>query len=83
VFEFPWGGVISKADLKSTWCGIEVRYKWTTYILWKFTVGIYQISIFLHAPRSPKVEPLLAWGSWHNGVVWKIATSGSNTSEAV
>jgi hypothetical protein len=22
-----WGGVISKADLKSTWCGIEVRYK--------------------------------------------------------
>jgi len=27
VFEFPWGGVVSRADLKSTWCGIEVRYK--------------------------------------------------------
>lgn len=27
VFEFPWGGVVSKVDLKSTWCGIEVRYK--------------------------------------------------------
>ncbi len=27
VFEFPWGGVVSKADLKSTWCGIEVRYE--------------------------------------------------------
>lgn len=26
VFEFPWGGVVSRADLKSTWCGIEVRY---------------------------------------------------------
>lgn len=27
VFEFPWGGVVSKADLKSTWCGIEIRYR--------------------------------------------------------
>jgi hypothetical protein len=27
VFDFPWGGVFSRADLKSTWCGIEVRYK--------------------------------------------------------
>lgn len=27
VFDFPWGGVISRADLKSTWCGIEIRYK--------------------------------------------------------
>jgi len=27
VFDFPWGGIISRADLKSTWCGIEVRYK--------------------------------------------------------
>lgn len=27
VFEFPWGGVVSRADLKSTWCGIEVGYK--------------------------------------------------------
>lgn len=27
VFEFPWGGVVSRADLKSTWCGIEVQYK--------------------------------------------------------
>lgn len=27
VFEFSWGGVISRADLKSTWCGIEVWYK--------------------------------------------------------
>lgn len=27
VFEFPWGCVVSRADLKSTWCGIEVRYK--------------------------------------------------------
>jgi len=27
VFDFPWGGVISRADLKSTWCGVEVRYK--------------------------------------------------------
>lgn len=27
VFEFPWGGVVSRADLKSTWCGIEVWYK--------------------------------------------------------
>jgi hypothetical protein len=27
VFDFPWGGVVSRADLKSTWCGIEVRYK--------------------------------------------------------
>ena len=27
VFEFPWGGLVSKADLKSTWCGIEIRYK--------------------------------------------------------
>lgn len=27
VFEFPWGGIVSRADLKSTWCGIEVRYK--------------------------------------------------------
>lgn len=27
VFEFPWGGVVSRADLKSTWCGIEITYK--------------------------------------------------------
>jgi hypothetical protein len=27
VFDFPWGGVVSRADLKSTWCGVEVRYK--------------------------------------------------------
>jgi hypothetical protein len=27
VFEFPWGGAVSRADLKSTWCGIEVWYK--------------------------------------------------------
>ncbi len=27
VFEFPWGGLVSRADLKSTWCGIEVWYK--------------------------------------------------------
>lgn len=27
VFEFPWGGVVSRADLKSTWSGIEVWYK--------------------------------------------------------
>jgi hypothetical protein len=27
VFDFHWGGVVSRADLKSTWCGIEVRYK--------------------------------------------------------
>jgi len=27
VFDFPWSGVVSRADLKSTWCGIEVRYK--------------------------------------------------------
>jgi len=27
VFEFPWGAVVSRADLKSSWCGIEVRYK--------------------------------------------------------
>lgn len=27
VFEFDWGGLIARADLKSTWCGIEVRYK--------------------------------------------------------
>lgn len=27
VFDFPWGGVVSRADLKSTWCGIEVWYK--------------------------------------------------------
>jgi len=27
VFDFPWGGVVSRADLKSIWCGIEVRYK--------------------------------------------------------
>jgi len=27
VFEFPWGGVVSRADLKSSWCGVEVRYK--------------------------------------------------------
>lgn len=27
VFEFPWGGIVSRADLNSTWCGIEVRYK--------------------------------------------------------
>ena len=31
VFDFPWGGIVSRADLKSTWCGVEVRYKeaWT------------------------------------------------------
>lgn len=27
VFEFVWGGIVSRADLKSTWCGIEIRYK--------------------------------------------------------
>jgi hypothetical protein len=27
VFEFSWGGVVSRADLKSTWCGIEIWYK--------------------------------------------------------
>ena len=27
VFAFPWGGIVSRADLKSTWYGIEVRYK--------------------------------------------------------
>jgi len=27
VFDFSWGGVVSRADLKSTWCGIEIRYK--------------------------------------------------------
>ncbi|WP_440963736.1 hypothetical protein ACL58G_26910 [Massilia sp. GER05] len=27
VFEFPWGGIVSRADLKSTWCGIVVWYK--------------------------------------------------------
>lgn len=27
VFDFAWGGVVSRADLRSTWCGIEVRYK--------------------------------------------------------
>lgn len=27
IFEFPWGGIVSRADLKSTWCGIEVWYK--------------------------------------------------------
>ena len=27
VFEFPWGGIVSRADQKSTWCGIEVWYK--------------------------------------------------------
>ena len=27
VFEFPWGGVVSRADQKSAWCGIEVWYK--------------------------------------------------------
>lgn len=27
VFEFPWGGIVSRADLKSTWCSIEIRYK--------------------------------------------------------
>ena len=26
VFAFPWGAVIARADLKSTWCGIELRY---------------------------------------------------------
>jgi hypothetical protein len=26
VFEFPWGGVISRADQKSSWSGIEVKY---------------------------------------------------------
>ena len=25
VFDFPWGGVVSRADLKATWCGIEVH----------------------------------------------------------
>lgn len=27
VFDFSWGGIISRADLKSTWSGIEIRYK--------------------------------------------------------
>lgn len=27
VFDFPWGGVVARADLKSTWCGIEVWYQ--------------------------------------------------------
>ena len=27
VFEFAWGGVFSRADLRSIWCGIEIRYK--------------------------------------------------------
>lgn len=27
VFEFVWGGVVARADLKSTWCGIEIWYK--------------------------------------------------------
>lgn len=27
MFELPWGAVVSRADLKSTWCGIEVWYK--------------------------------------------------------
>lgn len=27
VFDLSWGGIISRADLKSSWCGIEVRYK--------------------------------------------------------
>ena len=27
VFEFSWGGVVSRADSKSTWCGIEIWYK--------------------------------------------------------
>ena len=26
VFDFTWGGIVSRADLKSTWCGIEIRY---------------------------------------------------------
>lgn len=26
VFAFPWGGVVARAGLKSTWCGIEVWY---------------------------------------------------------
>lgn len=28
VFEFPWGGIVSRADQKSTWCGIEIWYKY-------------------------------------------------------
>lgn len=27
VFDFTWGGVVSRADLRSTWCGIEIRYR--------------------------------------------------------
>lgn len=27
VFEFLWGAMVSRADLKSTWCGIEIRYQ--------------------------------------------------------
>lgn len=27
VFYFSWGDVVSRADLKSTWCGIELLYK--------------------------------------------------------
>ena len=27
VFEFPWGGVLSTAELKSASCGIEIRYR--------------------------------------------------------
>lgn len=26
VFDFSWASVVSRADLKSTWCGIELRY---------------------------------------------------------
>lgn len=27
VFEFPWGGIVVRADQKSTWCGIELWFK--------------------------------------------------------
>ena len=30
VFDFAWGGVVSRSDLKSTWCGTEIRYKETS-----------------------------------------------------
>lgn len=26
VFDFPWSGIVSRAYLKSTWCGVEIRY---------------------------------------------------------
>lgn len=27
VFELPWGGVVARADLKSTWCGVVIHYQ--------------------------------------------------------